>query len=131
FAVDLAFQTADSELAFHVRIGIDRHDGVQAFAMDTRAESWAPLRGASSYRVRLHVPELPLAQGDFKVYAFLTDEQALHLHDMRVLDPGFTVTPPDYTVGLIRPTHTWSLVETGLEARDGVPIAQASTARSS
>jgi lipopolysaccharide transport system ATP-binding protein len=131
FAVDLAFQTADPELAFHVRIGIDRHDGVQAFAMDTRAESWAPLRGASSYRVRLHVPELPLAQGDFKVYAFLTDEQALHLHDMRVLDPGFTVAPPDYTVGLIRPRHEWSLVEAGTDPAAGLQTLRATTSSSS
>src|SRR5215831_14310517 len=111
FAVDLAFETVDPSLAFHVRVGVDREDGVQAFATDTRGLAWAPLTGKTRYRVRLHLPEMPLAQGDFKVYVFLTDEKALHLHDMRILDPGFSVLPPDYTVGLLRPRHTWSLVE--------------------
>ena len=116
FAVDVAFETADPGLAFHVRIGIDRADGVQAFAMDTRAQSWAPLTGRGRHRVRLTVPRLPLAQGDFRLYAFLSDEKALHLHDMRVLDPGFSVVPPDYTVGLVRPEHAWTLVDEDSEA---------------
>ncbi len=115
FAVDVAFETVEPELAFHVRVGVDREDGVQAFAMDTRGLAWAPLAGRNRYRVRLYLPELPLAQGDFKVYVFLTDEKALHLHDMRVLDPGFNVLPPDYTVGLLRPRHDWSLVDESLE----------------
>jgi lipopolysaccharide transport system ATP-binding protein len=130
FAVDVAFQTVDPDLTFHVRVGVDRNDGVQAFAMDTREQPWAPVHGSTDYRVRLNVPELPLSQGDFKVYAFLTDENALHLHDMRVLDPGFTVVPPDYTVGLTRPRHVWSLV--GKEAEDefASPPTSASTSSS-
>jgi ABC-type polysaccharide/polyol phosphate transport system ATPase subunit len=111
FAVDVAFETADPALAFHVRIGIDRADGVQAFAMDTRGQPWAPLTGRRRHRVRLTVPSLPLAQGDFRLYAFLADEKALHLHDMRILDPAFTVVPRDYVVGLVRPAHTWTIAE--------------------
>jgi ABC-type polysaccharide/polyol phosphate transport system ATPase subunit len=130
FAVDLAFQSADPGLAFHVRVGVDRHDGVQAFAMDTCAQSWAPVRGRRDYRVRLHIPELPLSQGDFKVYAFLTDEKALHLHDMRVLDPGFTVLAPDYTVGMTRPRHAWSLVEEPAEANAGRSLSASSAGSS-
>ena len=124
FAVDVAFETADPSLAFHVRVGVDRADGVQAFALDTRAEPWAPLTGRSRYRVRLTVPELPLAQGEFRVYAFLADEKALHLHDMRILDPGFTVVPRDYTVGLVRPAASWSVAED--EAGERAPLARAS-----
>jgi homopolymeric O-antigen transport system ATP-binding protein len=116
FAVDVAFQSADPNLSFHVRVGVDRHDGVQAFAMDTCGETWAPVKGRRDHRIRLHIPELPLSQGDFKVYAFLTDEKALHLHDMRVLDPGFTVVAPDYTVGITRPRHAWSLLAEPREA---------------
>jgi hypothetical protein len=104
-------------------VGVDREDGVQAFAMDTRGESWAPLSGRRRYRVRLLLPELPLAQGDFKLYVFLADEQALHLHDMRVLAPGFTVAPPEYTVGLMRPRHTWSVLEEEPEAAAAAPAA--------
>ena len=74
-AVDLAFETDDPALAFHVRVGADREDGVQAFAMDTRHEPWAPLTGRRRYRVRLLLPELPIAQGEFRLYAFLGDEK--------------------------------------------------------
>lgn len=110
-AVDLAFETQDPTLSFNLRLGADREDGVQAFAVDTREEPWAPLTGKRRYRVRLLLPELPIAQGEFRLYAFLGDETALHLHDLRVLKPGFTVVAPDYTVGLIRPRHIWSVAE--------------------
>jgi len=110
-AVDVSFETVDPALAFQVRVGADREDGVQVFAMDTRGEPWAPLTGCRRYRVRLTLPELSLAQGDFRLYVFLADETALHLHDMRILETGFSVVPPDYTVGLMRPRHTWSLAE--------------------
>jgi homopolymeric O-antigen transport system ATP-binding protein len=129
FAVDVAFETVDPDLAFNVRVGVDRNDGVQIFAMDTRGEPWAPIKGSSRYRVRLLLPRLPLAQGDFKVYAFLSDEKALHLHDMRVLDPGFTVVPPDYTVGMTRPDHAWSLT-TGAGAQDAVAPVRSQTVSS-
>jgi lipopolysaccharide transport system ATP-binding protein len=110
-AIDLAFETEDPSLAFHLRVGADREDGVQAFAVDTRSEPWAPVTGRRRYRVRLTLPDLPIAQGEFRLYAFLGDETALHLHDLKVLRPGFTVVAPDYVVGMIRPAVAWSLAE--------------------
>jgi len=110
-AVDLAFEAQDPGLAFHLRVGADREDGVQAFAVDTRGEPWAPLTGRRHYRVRLVLPELPIAQGEFRLYAFLGDETALHLHDLRVLKPGFTIVAPDYAVGLMRPRYLWSVAD--------------------
>jgi lipopolysaccharide transport system ATP-binding protein len=107
-ALDLVFESDDLSLAFHLRVGADREDGVQAFAVDTRSEPWAPLTGRRRYRVRLLLPELPITQGEFRVYAFLGDETALHLHDLRILRPGFSVVSPDYAVGLVRPRHVWS-----------------------
>ncbi len=56
-AVDVAFETADPGLAFQVRIGVDREDGVQIFAVDTRHEPWAPLTGRST------IPPAPRAAG--------------------------------------------------------------------
>lgn len=110
-AVDIEFATEDPNLAFHLRVGADREDGVQAFAVDTRAEPWAPLTGRKRYRARVLFPELPIAQGDFRVYVFLGDEKALHLHDMRILRPGFSVVSAEYTVGLLQPRHHWILPE--------------------
>ena len=110
-AVDVEFETVDPSLAFHVRVGIDREDGVQTFAMDTRQEPWAPLTGRERYRLRLLVPDLPVAQGEFRVYVYLGDEKALHVHDLRILKPGFSVASPDYVVGLLRPRHVWTREE--------------------
>jgi lipopolysaccharide transport system ATP-binding protein len=117
-AVEVEFETQDPSLAFHVRVGVDREDGVQAFAMDTRREPWAPLTGRRQYRLRLVLPELPVAQGDFRVYVHLGDEKALHVHDVRILKPGFTVASPEYVVGLVAPRHVWELPETPVAADD-------------
>jgi lipopolysaccharide transport system ATP-binding protein len=107
-AIDLAFESRDPALRFHVRVGVDREDGVQAFAVDTREEPWAPLTGDTRYRLRLTFPELPVAQGDFRIYVYLGDEKALHVHDVRILKSGFTVMAPEYTVGLLKPRHAWT-----------------------
>ncbi len=129
-AVDVEFETADPSLAFHVRVGIDREDGVQTFAVDTRHEPWAPLTGRGRHRLRLLVPELPVAQGDFRVYVYLGDEKALHVHDLRILKPGFSVASPDYVVGLLRPRHVWSREEPGGPKRDKEPAAGRAAASS-
>ena len=125
-AIDLAFETADPSLAFHLRVGADREDGVQAFAVDTRAESFAPLTGRHAYRLRLVLPEIPIAQGEFRLYAFLGDETALHLHDLKILQPGFAVVSPDYAVGLLRPRHFWTVTEGSGE--EPLPLTAGSSA---
>ena len=118
-AVDVAFETQDPSLAFHVRVGVDREDGVQTVAVDTRSEPWAPLTGKSRYLLRLSFPQLPVAQGDFVVYVYLGDEKALHVHDVRIVKPGFSVASSEYVVGLLRPAHQWSFPD--LEADRPVP----------
>ena len=57
------------------------------------------------------MPELPVAQGEFRVYAYLGDEKALHVHDLRILKPGFTVASREYVVGLVAPRHVWVVPE--------------------
>ena len=109
--MDLGFETEDPSLAFQVRVGADREDGVQIFAVDTRQAPWAPLTGRRRYRVRLACPELPIAQGDFHVFVYLGDEKALHVHDARILKPGFSVVSSEYVVGLLSPLYAWTLTE--------------------
>ncbi len=125
-AVDLAFETEDPALRFHVRVGVDREDGVQTFAVDTRQEPWAPLTGRRAYRLRLAFPELPVAQGDFRVYVYLGDEKALHVHDVRILKPGFTVVASEYTVGLLKPRHLWMFPERGAASPPADRVAASS-----
>ncbi len=128
-AVDVAFETEDPSLGFHVRVGVDRDDGMQAFAVDTRDEAWAPLSGRRRYRLRLVLPELPLAQGDFEVYAYLGDEKALHVHDVRILKPGFSVAAPEYVVGVVAPRHQWALADGDAEP-EAIPAARGVAASS-
>jgi len=106
-------------------VGIDREDGVQVFAVDTRNEPWAPLTGRRSYRLRLSFPELPIAQGEFRVYAYLGDEKALHVHDLRILRPGFSVAAPEYVVGMIRPRYLWMFPQR--LAEESVPTDRAAS----
>ena len=124
-AVEVEFETEDPSLSFHIRIGVDREDGVQTFAMDTRREPWAPLTGQRRYRVRLVCPELPLAQGDFHVFVYLGDEKALHLHDARILKPGFSVVSSEYVVGLLSPRHVWMVP--GEAAGSAEPVRRVAT----
>src|SRR5207253_5467771 len=105
-ALDVAFETMDPTLAFHLRVGVDREDGVQVFAVDTRQEPWAPLSGRRHYRLRLVFPELPVAQGEFRVFVYLGDQKAPHLHDARILKPGFSAVGSESIFGLLRPPHT-------------------------
>jgi ABC-type polysaccharide/polyol phosphate transport system ATPase subunit len=136
-AVDVAFETRDPRLAFHVRVGVDREDGVQTFAVDTRPEPWAPLTGRNRYRLRLSFPRLPIAQGDFRVFVYLGDEKALHVHDARILKPGFSVVSSDYVVGLLRPAYEWAFpgedakVEAEAEAEAGARTGPSRRAASS
>jgi homopolymeric O-antigen transport system ATP-binding protein len=110
-AVDVVFETADPALAFQLRIGIDREDGTQVAAVDTRREPFAPLTGERRYAVRATFPDLPVAQGEFRLYVYLGDEHALHLHDARILPGAFSYSAAEYVVGLLRPICAWALVE--------------------
>ncbi|HET9794772.1 MAG TPA: ABC transporter ATP-binding protein [Thermoanaerobaculia bacterium] len=106
-AFDVAFESTDPAAALTVRIGIDREDGVQVFAADTR-EAAPALTGRRRYRVRLTLPDFPISHGDFTVFVYLADEHGLHLHDARILSPGFSVVSPVYAVGLVAPPRVWS-----------------------
>jgi lipopolysaccharide transport system ATP-binding protein len=106
-AFDVACESADPAAALTVRIGVDREDGVQVFAADTR-EAAAALTGRRRYRVRLTLPDFPISHGDFTVFVYLADEHGLHLHDARILSPGFSVVSSSYAVGLVAPARVWS-----------------------
>ncbi len=111
-AFDVTIQSSDPGMALTVRIGVDREDGVQVFAADTR-EASPPLSGREKYVVRLTLPGFPVSHGDFTVFVYLADEHGLHLHDARILSPGFSVRSPSYVVGLLNPPRQWSFPGNG------------------
>jgi ABC-type polysaccharide/polyol phosphate transport system ATPase subunit len=114
--IDVVFQAASPSLAFHVRVGIDREDGVQVYSVDTSDWEAAPLSGRETYCVRLALPEFPVTHGDFRVSAFVGDDKALFPHDLRVVSQAFTIHSPRYIVGLVNAVPHWSLVESQVPA---------------
>lgn len=122
-AVDVAFRTTEPSLSFHVRVGIDREDGVQIFGCDTSNWDLAPLSGSENFRVRLTIPVLPISHGNFTVSAFVADEKALYPHDFKRLDPGFTVHSPEYVVGILKVPSAWTLQEAEAAAPEAAESA--------
>lgn len=97
----------DASIGLHVAVGIDRADGVQAFACGTRDDGRAPLSGRTRYRVRLTVPSLPLVKGQFTAYVFLMDADGLQVFDRRILPGILEVIAPAYRAGLVSVAHQW------------------------
>jgi ABC-type polysaccharide/polyol phosphate transport system ATPase subunit len=119
-AFDVRVESADASTELTVRIGVDREDGVQVFAADTR-ESRSTLTGKHRYSVRLTLPDFPISHGDFTVFVYLADEHGLHLHDARILSPGFSVLSPSYVVGLVAPPRIWSFPDESGEPDQKIP----------
>lgn len=68
--------------AIHLVVGIDRVlDGVCCATFGTNWDGMRPLSGKREYDVSLVVPDVPLTPGEYRVYAFVGDGEALHLHD--------------------------------------------------
>ncbi len=105
--VEVAWESADPSLAFHLGVGLNRADGVEVGAFGTHGDNLPALSGATSYRARLAIPELPLVKGEFSLYLFLLGEQGLHVYDRRVLLGAFRVAQSRYAFGIVRMAHQW------------------------
>lgn len=100
--VDVSWTSRRDDQRFQVGIGINRLDGVEVFAMETRNAD-LDLVGSHEYRVRFEVPDQPLLRGQFTVHAFVLDEKGLHTFDHRVLHDAFRVAPLGrYEFGVLR-----------------------------
>jgi ABC-type polysaccharide/polyol phosphate transport system ATPase subunit len=98
---------ADPRHAFHVGVGINRIDGIEVCSFSTADDGVPSLTGSNHYRLLLEIPELPMIKGEFTIYVFLLDEEALHVHDRQILDGAFGIDSPVYRFGLIAPPHRW------------------------
>lgn len=107
WTLDVEWQQSEAGRGCHVAVGLDRVDGVQVFACDTRAQPGFPLMGSGRHAARLVLPAQPLLKGDFSLYVFLLDEAALHVYDRRVLPGALHVAGSGYRIGLLDVAHTW------------------------
>jgi ABC-type polysaccharide/polyol phosphate transport system ATPase subunit len=103
------------DLGFHLGVGIDRSDQVQALVFASHQDGREPFTGRRRYRVRLRMPEQPLNRGEFSVHVFLLDEAGLHIYDESLELRAFHIDSPTFILGLTRAPHAWELVEDGVE----------------
>jgi ABC-type polysaccharide/polyol phosphate transport system ATPase subunit len=106
--VVLEWESDDDGRAFHLGVGVNRNDEVEVLSMATAASGLPPFAGARRYRVALRIPRLPLVKGEFTIYAFLLDEQSLHVYDRRILPRALTFHREHYAFGLLEVQHEWS-----------------------
>ena len=115
--VEIAWETENPRIPFHLGVGINRIDDVEVFSFATHMDGLGPFHGETRYAARLRLPRLPLVKGEFTLYVFLLDEEGLHIYDQRVLQRAFRVQSPSYSFGLVRAEHTWDV-----DARSGSAV---------
>ena len=109
--LEISWSCSHPEMAFHLGVGLNRPDEVEVASFLSSRSGAGPWTGHTNHRVRLEIPELPLVKNDFKLYVFLLAEDALHIHDTRVLEDAFTVEYEEYPFGIVRIHHQWVSLE--------------------
>jgi ABC-type polysaccharide/polyol phosphate transport system ATPase subunit len=94
-------------MAFHLCVGLNRPDEVEVASFLSSRSGAGPWSGRTRHTVRLEIPELPLVKNAFKLYIFLLAEDALHIHDTRILEDAFTVEYDEYPFGIVAIPHRW------------------------
>lgn len=108
FEVEVAWECASPELAFHVAIGLNRaEDGLPVASFATHYSGHPAATGATRHHLCLEVPDLPLAKGSFSMTVFLLDQQGLHVYDRRQIPDAFAVVSPRFVPGLVEVAHHW------------------------
>jgi homopolymeric O-antigen transport system ATP-binding protein len=104
---EIEWESTDPGLEFQIGVGVNRVDGIEVCSFSSQLDGLPPATGARHYRLRLEIPELPLVKGEFMVYLFLLDREALHVYDQRLIRPAFRLEGPVYRFGLVDVPHRW------------------------
>jgi ABC-type polysaccharide/polyol phosphate transport system ATPase subunit len=115
WTLEIAWESELLQERFHIGVGVNRIDEVEVFSCATHRDGLPPFSGARHYRVRLEVPRLPLAKGEFSIYVFLLDAEGLHVYDRRLLKDAFSAASALYSPGFLDVEHRWE----GGSAEDG------------
>jgi ABC-type polysaccharide/polyol phosphate transport system ATPase subunit len=105
-AVALQLRSDSESEQIHLVVGIDRVlDGACCATFGTNWDGMKPLSGKRDYDVSLVIPDLPLTPGEYRVYAFVGDGEALHLHDRAEFN--FTIRGEGDPGALCEVGHEW------------------------
>jgi lipopolysaccharide transport system ATP-binding protein len=107
FLVDVRFEAESPASAFHVGVAVDTAEGRCLFTVATHRDGLAPLSGQRSYRVRLRVPALPVAEATMIVAAYLFDEHGLHIYSQSIWSGKLRVRGEEWTPSLLDLAHEW------------------------
>ena len=105
--LEIRWSCDNPEMAFHLCVGLNRPDEVEVASFLSSRSGAGPWTGRTRHTVRLEIPELPLVKNTFKLYVFLLAEDALHIHDTRILEDAFTVEYDEYPFGIVAIPHRW------------------------
>lgn len=100
----------DPARAIQLHVAVSTPDNVVCFTADSRLDGTGPFTGRSEYRIRVSVERLPLAKGEFILYAYVGDERSLALYDARS-DVRFRVESSAWTSGLLSVPTRWHLAD--------------------
>jgi ABC-type polysaccharide/polyol phosphate transport system ATPase subunit len=106
-AIEIEWESDDPRRAFHLGVGVNRSDELEALSFATHQDGREAVSGGTRYRATLLVPSLPLVKGEFSLYVFLLDEHGLHVYDQLLARRAFVVESPAYRFGLFRADHDW------------------------
>jgi lipopolysaccharide transport system ATP-binding protein len=107
--IEVRVECLRPETALHMRVGIDRADGVQLFASDSRRDGAGPWSGSRRHRLTLRLPRFAVRSGDFSVFVYVGDEHALHLYDHVLLRDRLRIRPEgEFDVGIVELDREWS-----------------------
>jgi len=105
--LEIRWSCDDPKMAFHLCVGLNRPDELEVASFLSSRSGAGPWTGRTHYTVRLEIPELPLVKNAFKFYVFLLAEDALHIHDTRILEDAITVEYDEYPFGIVAIPHHW------------------------
>jgi lipopolysaccharide transport system ATP-binding protein len=112
WAVELDFEGDSPDRPLQIHLAVSTRDNVVCFSVDSRLDGTGPFVGRARHRVRIGLDALPLGKGEFVVYAYLADENALALYDARS-DQTFHVEAPGWRSGLLSVPASWSELDPG------------------
>ena len=106
WGVELEFEGDAPGRPLQIHLAVSTRDNVVCFSADSRLDGTGPFVGMPCYRVRIGLSSLPLGKGEFVVYAYLADENALALYDARS-DRTFHVESAVWRSGLMSVATRW------------------------
>ena len=105
-AVAMTLEAESVNDQIHLVVGIDRLlDSACCCTFGTQWDGMKPFSGRRDYEVSLMIPKVPLTPGEYRVYAFVGDGEALHLHDRAEFN--FTIRGEADPGKLFDVAHEW------------------------